>query len=512
MSHPFDTAITESGTTAVTPTPAELLLSQETTASYANALTQTISYLTDTINHTHQPSTGASPQELAHNVALVDLEKPISFADSLTELNQLYLKDAVWFHDRRYAMHLNCPIVIPAIAAEAITATVNSSMDTWDQSSGATMIERRLIEWTAELVGWKTNADGIFTSGGTQSNLQAMLLARGRSLSAKAVKDPASLALPLPERLCGLRIYTSSDSHFSIANAAELIGLGRAAVVTIPTTDNRRLDVSALAAQLAADSKAGLVPMAIVATAGTTDFGAIDPLCDIAKLAQTYGAWFHVDAAYGGGLLTSTTLAERLAGIESADSVTIDFHKMWFQPVACSAVLVRNRNDLEFIRHHSDYLNPRSVSDAESPNQVHKSLQTTRRFDALKLWLTLRTIGRRGIGEMVDSVVALAEAAGGLVQANEHFELCAPVQLSTVVFRFKPSEISEKTAQLLTSRIRKRVLSQGTVNIASTTVDGISYLKLTLLNPTMTIDDIAAILAITADAGYSELSQLTSEK
>ncbi|MGL5406843.1 MAG: pyridoxal phosphate-dependent decarboxylase family protein [Propionibacteriaceae bacterium] len=511
MSHTFDTVISETVPT-VASAPEELLLSQETTTLYSNDLTKTITYIADTINHRHQPSTGASPQELARNVAQVDLEKPISFEDSLTELNQLYLKDAVWFHDRRYAMHLNCPIVIPAIAAEAITATVNSSMDTWDQSSGATMIERRLIEWTAALVGWHTDADGIFTSGGTQSNLQAMLLARGRSLSRKAASDPASSSLPLPERLCGLRIYASTDSHFSIANAAEFIGLGRAAVVAIPTTDTRRLDIRALQEQLAADSQAGLTPMAIVATAGTTDFGAIDPLRDIAQLAQSYGAWFHVDAAYGGGLLASTTLAERLDGTECADSITIDFHKMWFQPVACSAILVRDRNDLEFIRHHSEYLNPRSVSDTESPNQVHKSLQTTRRFDALKLWLTLRTMGRQGIGDMVDAVVALAEAAGDLVQATKHFDLCAPVQLSTVVFRFKPAEISDDTAHLLTSRIRKRILSQGTANIASTTVDGVSYLKLTLLNPTMTLDDIAVILAIIADAGYAELSQLTSEK
>ena len=145
--------------------------------------------------------------------------------------------------------------------------------------------------------------------------------------------------------------------------------------------------------------------MAVVATAGTTDFGAIDPLTAVAGLCAAYGAWLHVDAAYGGGLLASPTRRHLLDGIEHADSVTVDYHKTWFQPVSSSALLVRDGRHLGHVTWHADYLNPK---DAEHPNQVDKSLQTTRRFDALKLWLTLRIMGPDTIGGYVDDVIDLA--------------------------------------------------------------------------------------------------------
>jgi L-2,4-diaminobutyrate decarboxylase len=228
----------------------------------------------------------------------------------------------------------------------------------------------------------------------------------------------------------------------------------------------------------------------VVATAGTTDFGAIDPLREVAALAEAYGCWLHVDAAYGGGLLVSARRRHLLAGIERADSVTVDYHKTWFQPVSASALLVRDGRDLRHVTWHADYLNPRG---AEHPNQVDKSLQTTRRFDALKLWMTLRVMGPDTIGEYVDTVVDLAAEVGRHLDASPDLEVAAAPQLSTIVFRYRPRGLDEDAADRLVPLIRSALYERGTAMVAATKVDGRRWLKLTLLNPIATCADILAI-------------------
>lgn len=248
------------------------------------------------------------------------------------------------------------------------------------------------------------------------------------------------------------------------------------------------MDLGALSRTLARCTEDGGVPMAVVATAGTTDFGAIDPLPEVAALCEGYGAWLHVDAAYGGGLLVSPTHRQRLAGIERADSVTVDFHKTWFQPVSASALLVREGRHLGHVAWHADYLNPR---DAAHPNQVDKSLQTTRRFDALKLWLTLRMMGPDAIGAYVDRVVALAAEVGSVLDADPDVDLPARPQLSTIVFR--PAGLDDAEAERLLPRIREALYASGRAMVAATRVDGRRWLKLTLLNPLATAEDVLAI-------------------
>jgi L-2,4-diaminobutyrate decarboxylase len=397
-------------------------------------------------------------------------------------MSRIYLDDAVWFHEPTYAAHLNCPVVVPALLAEVFVSAVNSSLDTFDQSVGGTFVERHLVDWTAQRIGFGPEADGVFTSGGTQSNLQGLLLARDRALAIHG--DPARL-----------RILASADGHFSVQKAARLLGLGDGAVVTVPVDASRRMDVAALGRALASESEAGLAPMAVVATAGTTDFGAIDPLPGIAGLCDGYDAWLHVDAAYGGGLLVSPTRRHLLDGIQHADSVTIDYHKTWFQPVSASALVVRDRAHLRHVTWHADYLNPRpKKGEAAHPNQVDKSLQTTRRFDALKLWLTLRVMGPERIGEYVDTVVDLTAAVAVLLEDEPAIELAAPPQLSTLVFRYQREGLSDDEVDLLGPRIRSVLYERGTAMVAGTKVDGRPWLKLTLLNPLTTAEDVLGIL------------------
>lgn len=464
---------------------AEYLLDSSTAERMAEEFGAAAQLAARSIAAASGPTTGPRPAALRARLDAVDLRAPLgSTAAALDEATELYLRDAVYFHHPRYAAHLNCPIVLPAIAAEALVTTVNTSMDTWDQSAGATLIEQRLIDWAASLAGLGPDADGVFTSGGTASNLQAMLLARNTAT--------ARLVGSLPERLTGLRIYASADSHFSISTSASLLGLGAEAVVSVPVDGLHRMDAHALALALEADRAAGFRAMAIVATAGTTDFGAIDPLHNIGALAAQYDAWFHVDAAYGGGLLASPRHRDMLAGIEAADSVTVDFHKSFFQPIGSSAILVRDRAALALVSHHAEYLNPAAEA-GRAPNQVDKSLATTRRFDALKLWVTLRTLGADALGSMFDTVMDLATAAGEIVTAHPELELAAEIQLSTVVFRYVP-RVPEAGGEPLSNKIRSALYDSGEAMVAATTINQVRYLKLTLLNPQTTINDVTAIL------------------
>lgn len=394
---------------------------------------------------------------------------------------------------------------------EAVLTAVNSSLDTWDQSAGGTLIERRLVDWTAKRLGLGPDADGVFTSGGSQSNLHALLLAREEAcaLAAKNSATPLTKHDILPR----LRILASEAGHFSVQKSAKLLGLGGDAVITVETDRDRRMRPAALAREIERCNREGQVVMAVVATAGTTDFGTIDPLEKIADLCQWAGLWLHVDAAYGCGLLTSRTRRHLLNGIERADSVTVDYHKSFFQPVSSSAVLVRDRSVLRHATYHADYLNPARMAEQRIPNQVDKSLQTTRRFDALKLWLTLRIMGPDAVGELFDEVVDRAAQAWELLCGDPRFEVVTKSQLSTVVFRYlPPAGPARELADEANLYARQALADSGEAVVAGTKVDGAHFLKVTLLNPETTLDDIDHVLDLLAEhAGRYVNERLTPE-
>ncbi|MFJ6656008.1 lysine decarboxylase DesA [Streptomyces sp. NPDC091377] len=473
------------------------LLNDTTAERYRRSVTEGVERVAARLATTGRPFTGVTADALAPRIEQIDLDRPLHDTTAvLDELEDVYLQDAVYFHHPRYLAHLNCPVVIPAVLGEAILSAVNSSLDTWDQSAGGTLIERRLIDWTAERIGLGPAADGVFTSGGSQSNLQALLLAREE---AKPGQEERADAIPYAK----LRILASEASHFSVKKSAKLLGLGPDAVISIPVDHDKRMQTVALARELERCTAAGLVPMAVVATAGTTDFGSIDPLPEIAALCAQYGTWMHVDAAYGCGLLASPRRRALLTGIERADSVTVDYHKSFFQPVSSSAVLVRDAATLRHATYHAEYLNPRRMVQERIPNQVDKSLQTTRRFDALKLWMTLRTMGADGIGGLFDEVCDLAAEGWKLLAADPRYDVVVEPTLSTLVFRYVPAAVTDP-AEIDRANLyaRKALFASGEAIVAGTKVGGRHHLKFTLLNPETTTGDIAAVLDLIA--GHAE--------
>jgi glutamate/tyrosine decarboxylase-like PLP-dependent enzyme len=247
--------------------------------------------------------------------------------------------------------------------------------------------------------------------------------------------------------------------------------------------------VAALDEALAAPGRV----IAIVGTAGTTDLGAIDPLEAIAERAAAHRAWFHVDAAVGSGLTLSARLRGRLRGIERADSVTADLHKLWWQPFSASALLVPDVARLRAVHHASVYLN-RPEDEAEGQlNLVGRSLDTSRRFDALKVLIALRATGRRRLAEIVEGCVALAEHAARAIAARPELELVAPPQTVMVAFRVPGGDAAN-------IRVQRSLFASGRAVLGRTRVRGEVALKLTLLNPLTTPADVDALLNVVVEA------------
>ena len=488
------------GTERTTAGASPALLGAASAEEYSALLHEVVDTIADRFRTVTAPSSGPDRHGLQDLVDAVELDTAgIGCRDALREADRLYAGHTVWFHHPAYTAHLNCPVAVPAVAAEAMLAAINTSVDTYDQSLVATFMERRLIDWTARRIDL-AGGDGVFTSGGTQSNLQGLFLARERAL--RRLGGPRRANLPR------LRVLVGAAGHFSVARAALLLGLDEDAVITVDGDGDGRLAPQALAQKMARLEAADDVVMAVAATAGTTDRGLIDPLAPIARLCAEQGVWLHVDAAYGGGLLLSPTRRHLLGGIEHADSVTVDFHKTFFQPVSSSAVLVRDPADLAAVAWHADYLNPAAEAGGEDaePNQVDKSLQTTRRFDALKLWTTLRALGPERLGEMVDAVCDLAASARELLEADADFTVLGRSDLSTVLFRFHPAGIDGASADRLVPLIRRVLLDSGRAMVARTTIDDTPWLKLTLLNPDSTLGDLTAVLDLVRATGRGLLA------
>ena len=407
---------------------------------------------------------------------------------------EYFLKDSLSVHHPQCVAHLHCPSLVVSQAAEVLINATNQSMDSWDQSPSATIIEIKLIEWLRAQVGYPAGDAGVFTSGGTQSNLMGLMLARdafyqrqGHSVQQDGITGD----------LRKIKVLCSENAHFSVQKNMALLGHGYQSVVQVKSDRFARMDVNDLKAKLAQAEANGEQILAIVATAGTTDAGAIDPLREIAGIAAAHNIWVHVDAAWGGALLLSEKYRDYLDGLELVDSVTLDFHKQYFQTISCGAFLLKDECHYELMRYQAAYLNSEFDEEAGVPNLVSKSLQTTRRFDALKLWMGLEALGQKQYAAIIDHGVSLAQDVAKFVEFESRLELVMQPQLASVLFRYRPEQLTD-TAQiaLFNQRIGDALLDSGRANVGVTEHQGVTCLKLTLLNPTVTLEDIKVLLAL----------------
>jgi L-2,4-diaminobutyrate decarboxylase len=475
----------------------EFLTSRKTSQqSYQQLISQAVQAVCDSFPD--QPFSGKNAEELASLVEADFLPEAGCSEGQVFEKLHLVVANSVIASHPHTAAHLHCPPLTAALAAEIVLSALNQSMDSFDQAPMATVVEQKLIRWLCEQAGFPAAAEGTFTTGGSQSNYMGLLLARD-----KVLKDRWNWSAQksgLPPEAHRLRILCSEVAHFTVEKSAAQIGLGTDSVLRVPVDAEFRMQPDLLRRELSRLRERDLVPMAIVGTAGTTDFGSIDPLPELASAAREAGAWFHVDAAYGGALLFSPRHRRKLAGIGTADSIAIDFHKLFWQPIPCSAFLLRERRNFDFIKMHADYLNPETLEEEGVPNLVATSLLTTRRFDALKLWLSFQWLGRAKLAAMIDRTIELADHAAAMVKQEPALELvCAP-QLSTVVFRYIPSDRG-LDADRINFAIRQRLFDEGKAVVGHTRVGGRQCLKFTCLNPMTTVTQFEELLGLIREQG-----------
>lgn len=465
-----------------------LLLTKDSKEEFKQMIIRTAEAIADSLCDT-KAYAGLSPEDLKKAVHVEKLlpDNGEGFDNVLDALKRQILPNFLRTSSTDYMAHLHSPALLESIAAELIIAAFNQSMDSWDQAPVATEVELEVIQKLCSLYGYNEKSDGVFTSGGSQSNISALLFARDWYCKNKLGYDVKKHGLP--ENYRKLRIYTSEISHFSMEKGAHLLGLGYDAVVKVPVDDKQKMDACALEKLIGQDLENGNLPFCVVATIGTTDYGSIDPMNEISSVCQKYGLWLHADAAYGSAVILSSKYAQRVAGFNLCDSITVDFHKMFLLPISCSAVLLRDASNFEVLELHADYLNREEDEEDGYTNLVGKSLQTTRRFDALKVWVSFRMRGKDGWGEIIDTCMENAAYLYSRLKDDAEFETVTEPEISSVVFRIASTDDTNK-------RVRRALIHKHGVVIGQTVYNGKVFLKFTLLNPLVTHEKLDSLLEL----------------
>ena len=445
--------------------------------------------------------TGGSIKELREAIAFNPSKQGLGVQKSLDRMVELFLNKSLKVHHPHSLAHLHCPTMVTSQIAEVLINATNQSMDSWDQSPAGSLMEVQLIDWLRQKVGYGVGQAGVFTSGGTQSNLMGVLLARDACI-AKNWKDengkPWSVqrdGVP-SDAMRNVKVICSENAHFSVQKNMAMMGMGFQSVVTVPVNDNAQMDVVALEKTMAHLQAEGKIVACVVATAGTTDAGAIDPLKEIREVTNKYGAWMHIDAAWGGALILSNDFRDMLDGIELSDSITLDFHKHYFQPISCGAFLLKDEANYRFMHYEAEYLNSAYDEEHGVPNLVSKSLQTTRRFDALKLWMTIESLGEELYGSMIDHGVVLTRDVAAYIDATDGLEMLIDPQFASVLFRVIPAGYPTELLDTLNQNVADELFARGEANIGVTKVGQNQSLKMTTLSPVATLDNVKNLLAL----------------
>ena len=324
------------------------------------------------------------------------------------------------------------------VIGDFIASSLNQNLTAWRSSPGATDVERTVVRWLGALIGYGDDAGGLLTSGGSMANLNALYIAH-------RAKSPNSSTKGLWASNNPKTIYASDQVHLSIAKAADVLGLGRDNVRLIKTDESFRIDTRDLRVRLAHDVKNGCEPFALVGSTGTVSTGAVDPLAELASIASEHDLWFHIDGAYGAPGAADPAKRDLFAGLELADSISLDPHKWLYAPIDCGCLLLRDpsRAHAAFARGDADYIKVYEESDRESFAFWDYGIELTRRFRALKVWMILRYYGARHVSKSISDDIALAKYLGERIVASQDFELLAPVELSICCFRFIPSSIRD---------------------------------------------------------------------
>ena len=368
-----------------------------------------------------------------------------------------------------------------AALGDLYASVLNQNVTAWRSSASAVTIERTVVRQLAQAIGCDGFA-GSLTSGGSIANLMALAMAR--EAHAPANEDGAQQCV----------VYASDEVHMSVPKALALLGIGRSNLRLIPADDQFRMPVGDVEAAISRDQRAGLRPIAVVASAGAVTTGAIDPLPELAQIAQANDLWLHVDGAYGA--LAALAVPEKFAGLSLADSISLDAHKWLYQPLDCSLLLYRDPAVArQTFAYTGDYAKSLSEDPVEGFAFFEESIELSRRFRALKLWLSLRYHGLGKFRQAIQKDLAHAQLLAGLIEAEPMLELLAPVELSAVCFRWNDRGGDEATLDRRNAAILQDLIRRGRVYLSNGNVRGAFALRACIVNHRTTDDDVAAVIA-----------------
>lgn len=393
------------------------------------------------------------------------------------------IENAVHVGHPGYVGHMDSGVAVAGILGDFLASALNQNMLAFELAPGATLLEKRLLRFFADEAGLPSTAGGLFTTGGTTANLTGILLARDAALTKASQKG---LAEETP--LC---VLASKDAHYSIEKACAVLGMGSEQVHAVDVAGiERRMDVADLHRAFEEACRAGKRPVAVVATAGTTSCGAIDPIAEIAEFCKQHDLWLHVDAAHGGALLLHRKERLRLRGVELADSITLDPHKWLYAPKSAGILLVRHEENLVTAQYDAPYLDRfQEHGEALPISQGRRALDGSRRFDALKVWMTLRHFGRDGLEAILDSRLELTRQLHQSLKNHPFFEPMHQPDLNVMVFRPRNAAYWPAITQA-----HRQLEAEGRFWTSYTRLDGQQCHRMVLINPSTTAADLDQIL------------------
>ena len=424
------------------------------------------------------------------------LEEPPEEGRSATEVIDKAARDILPYsmrldHPRCFGFVPSSP-TWPGVLADFMAAGYHVNQCTWLVASGPSHLELVVIDWFRRWIGYPEGAGGLLTSGGSAASLDAFVAARE--------------AMGHPERAT---VYMSDQSHSALPRASIIVGIRRDCIRTIASDEHFRMDMDALARQVADDRAAGFTPIAVAANAGTTSTGAIDRLEEMADFCEAEGLWLHVDAAYGGFAIVTEQGKRLLRGIERADSIGLDAHKWFFQPYEAGCLLVRDENTLKkAFAVHPDVLQD-TIWGKDHPNFADYGLQLSRSFRALKIWMSVQTFGMAAFRRAVSKGMELSAQAEEYVRASPILEAMNIVSLGIVCFRVNPADedLDEEALDKVNRTVLARMFWDDRAFMSSTMLRGQFVLRMCIVNYATTWDDVRETLEAVERFGKDALSK-----
>lgn len=420
-------------------------------------------------------------------------EKSEPFENIVTDFQKIILPGITHWNHPRFFAYFSITGSYAGIIGEMLSSALNVNAMLWKTSPSATELEEVVLNWLRQMLGLPEQFDGVINDTASVGSLCAMAAAR-ESASLQIREKGLAGRSGLPR----LRLYTSEEAHSSIEKAAIVLGLGQEGVRKIPTDEAFRMDVNALEKAVKDDLGAGIKPVCVVATIGTTSTTSVDPVKEISELCRKYGIWLHVDAAYAGAAAIIPEMHSLFAGWETADSIIVNPHKWLFTPIDCSVLYCRRPEVLkQAFSLTPEYL--RTTEASEVKNLMDYGVSLGRRFRALKLWMVIRSLGREGIANTLKEHISYAHKLAETIEAHPNFQLLAPVPFSTLVFRFCPNKSvngNESRADLEINNLNEKLLEAvnetGQVFLSHTKLRGKFGIRLAIGNLKTTWEDVSS--------------------